>query len=531
MRTLSRPQRMVASILCSVLFLSAHSPWLYAQSNPVTTDFMCGSVVHRASQIPTTVSALRVPQDYATIQAAINAAQNDEVIVVSPGTYNETPVIAGKRIILASQFYTTQDRTFIDQTIIDGGGATAVITIDNDATDTQLIGLTIQNGNDGIALKTQASILDNKIHLTEDGIDSTSGGGLIKGNLFENNGDDGVDFDEGSSGTIENNMIRNNDDDGIEVRLHDYSGPRLNIIIRGNTIMGNQEDGIQIIDYPGLTDRVFTIERNLIQGNAQVGLGLMDQGDTKEDYRAASIPERIQVFNNTFVNNPYAITGGDNLIALNNIFVDSSVMALKNIDGNSVVAYSLFWNNAVDSTGSTVAASTILTDPLLDSSYHLGSGSPAIDAGTANYVHSGETVLNYPAETYTGSAPDLGWHEAGSTTNSAPTANPDSYTVDQDTVLHVVAPGVINNDTDPDAGDTLTAVLVSDTSHGLLALDVNGSFSYTPTLNYIGPDSFGYKAHDTIGAESAPMTVTLTVTLTVTTEQDHQTYVPTVLAQ
>jgi VCBS repeat-containing protein len=358
--------------------------------------------------------------------------------------------------------------------------------------------------------------------LTTDGIDSTSGGGLIKGNLFENNADDGVDFDKDSSGIIENNIIRNNDDDGIEVRLHDYSGSPLNIIIRGNTITGNQEDGIQLIDYPELSDRVITIENNLIQESAQVGLGLMDQGDTKEDYRAASIPERIYLFNNTFVNNPYAITGGDNLIALNNIFVNSSVMALKNIDGDSVIAHSLFWNNAVDSTASNVVAPTIVADPRLDSSYHLRSDSPAIDAGTAKYVHNDETVLNYPEETYTGGAPDLGWYEAGSTTGTVPIAKPDSYRINQNVVLNVAASGILGNDSDPDAGDTLTAILVSSTSHGALALNADGSFQYTPALDYTGPDSFSYKARDASGAESAPVTVTLTVT----SEQDHQIYVP-----
>jgi parallel beta-helix repeat protein len=480
--------------------------------------------VDGANRIHANLSTLHVPQDYATIQAAIDAALNDDVIVVSPGTYNETPVIAGKRIILASTFYTTQERAVIDQTIIDGGGAATIVTIDNDASGTQLIGFTIQDGEDGINLRTQASILDNKIHLTMDGIDSTSGGGLIKGNLFENNTDDGVDFDNESSGTIENNIIRNNEDDGIEVRLHDYNGPRLDITIRGNTITGNQEDGIQLIDYPGLSDRLFTIERNLIQGNAQVGLGLMDQGDTKEDYRAASIPERIHLFNNTFVNNPYAITGGDNLIALNNIFVDASVMALKNIDGNSVTAYSLFWNNAEDVTGSNVVSPTVLADALLDASFTLGSGSPAIDVGTANYVHGGETVLNYPAGTYTGSAPDLGWREVVSTTNTAPTANPDSYTTNEDAVLHVAAPGVLGNDSDADVGDTLTAVLVGNASHGSLTLNATGSFGYTPTLNYTGPDSFSYQARDASGAESAPVTVTLTITF----EQDHKMFVPAV---
>ena len=44
--------------------------------------------------------------------------------------------------------------------------------------------------------------------------------------------------------------------------------------------------------------------------------------------------------------------------------------------------------------------------------------------------------------------------------NQAPVANPDSYTVAEDTTLTVTEPGVLANDTDPE-GDPLTAILVS----------------------------------------------------------------------
>ena len=33
-------------------------------------------------------------------------------------------------------------------------------------------------------------------------------------------------------------------------------------------------------------------------------------------------------------------------------------------------------------------------------------------------------------------------------------------------------------------------------AHGMLALSANGAFSYTPALNYAGPDSFTYRATD-----------------------------------
>ena len=42
----------------------------------------------------------------------------------------------------------------------------------------------------------------------------------------------------------------------------------------------------------------------------------------------------------------------------------------------------------------------------------------------------------------------------------------------------------------------LTAVLVSGPAHGTLTLNADGSFTYTPTANYNGPDSFTYKAND-----------------------------------
>src|SRR2546425_2590286 len=71
----------------------------------------------------------------------------------------------------------------------------------------------------------------------------------------------------------------------------------------------------------------------------------------------------------------------------------------------------------------------------------------------------------------------------------------DSYSTPEDTTLTVAAPGVLANDTDVD-GDPLTAILVNGPAHGTLSLNSDGSFTYTPALNYNGPDSFTYKAND-----------------------------------
>ncbi|MEY4614072.1 MAG: hypothetical protein RL179_2045, partial [Planctomycetota bacterium] len=91
-----------------------------------------------------------------------------------------------------------------------------------------------------------------------------------------------------------------------------------------------------------------------------------------------------------------------------------------------------------------------------------------------------------------------------------PIAAGDSYSTPEDTVLNVSAPGVLGNDIDVD-GDPLTSILVSGPSHGLLSFNANGSFSYTPDLNYNGPDSFTYKANDG-SLDSAPILVSVEVT-------------------
>src|SRR5206468_2553181 len=79
------------------------------------------------------------------------------------------------------------------------------------------------------------------------------------------------------------------------------------------------------------------------------------------------------------------------------------------------------------------------------------------------------------------------------------------------TTLRVTAPGVLANDTDVD-GDPLTAILVNGPAHGTLNLSSDGSFTYTPALNYNGPDSFTYKAND--GQADSPTTATVSITVT-----------------
>ncbi|MEM9782755.1 MAG: Ig-like domain-containing protein [Pseudomonadota bacterium] len=82
--------------------------------------------------------------------------------------------------------------------------------------------------------------------------------------------------------------------------------------------------------------------------------------------------------------------------------------------------------------------------------------------------------------------------------NQEPVANPDSFQVTAGAVLVVDAPGLIENDSDPD-GDTLGIEVDTDPLNGvleLLAAPDTGAFRYTPNPGFTGTDSFTYLLSD-----------------------------------
>jgi hypothetical protein len=95
--------------------------------------------------------------------------------------------------------------------------------------------------------------------------------------------------------------------------------------------------------------------------------------------------------------------------------------------------------------------------------------------------------------------------------NSPPVAQADAYTTVQGGTLNVASPGVLGNDTDPDPGDSITAVNFSAPSNGTVTGNANGSFTYTPVTTFTGTATFTYQAQDTAGATSNAATVTITV--------------------
>jgi YVTN family beta-propeller protein/VCBS repeat-containing protein len=93
------------------------------------------------------------------------------------------------------------------------------------------------------------------------------------------------------------------------------------------------------------------------------------------------------------------------------------------------------------------------------------------------------------------------------TPNAAPVASSDTITIPEDSLLEA---DLADSASDTD-GDPLTAVLVSDVTHGALTFNPDRTFTYIPNPDYAGLDGFTYKVNDG-SVDSNTATVTIVVT-------------------
>lgn len=88
-----------------------------------------------------------VPDDYSSIQNAINAASHGDSILVAPGVYDGLIDFNGKAIVVSSLYLIENDSLLIESTVIDGQEDGSVVTFDSgESNESILQGFTIQNG-------------------------------------------------------------------------------------------------------------------------------------------------------------------------------------------------------------------------------------------------------------------------------------------------------------------------------------------------------------------------------------------------
>lgn len=91
--------------------------------------------------------------------------------------------------------------------------------------------------------------------------------------------------------------------------------------------------------------------------------------------------------------------------------------------------------------------------------------------------------------------------------NDPPIANPDFFTTFEDTPLNG---SVVLNDSDPD-GDVLTFTRLTTPANGTLIFNANGTFTFTPNLNWNGNTTFNYLVCDPFGlCDTTSVSITIT---------------------
>lgn len=291
-------------------------------------------------------TTLRVPADYPTIQAAINAAVAGDTVLVSPGSYPERLNYDGKAITVISEGGPAA-------TIIDGGNSGNVLVFDSgEGPAARLEGFTIKNGRASFGagidiLAASPSIVGNIFDTntqTSGGYGAAIGGNgssaLIERNIFRNNSCDTqhlsgvITFVNGSSPDIVNNLIVDNPCRAITMTLPSGNSPQ----VSNNTIVGNRT-GIKVSAQVNSTLHLY--QNNILAGNA-VG---------------------FEITNGTPANHPLF----KNNLVFNNTSNYVGVADQTGINGN-------------------LSADPLFVAPTTGN-YHIAAGSPAVDAGaTADFL-------------------------------------------------------------------------------------------------------------------------------------------------
>jgi parallel beta-helix repeat protein len=219
--------------------------WLLALA---TASFFIGMIPHNAVAQTT----ITVPDDYTTIQQAINGAVPGDKVYVRSGTYYEHVTI-NKSLTLQGE-----DR---ENTIIDGGGSGKVVTVTSTSNVT-VSGLTIRNSGNSTAIPQAAGIV---LYYASHS--------LIRECIITSNGLNGLYANQSWYTTIQNCDISYNEPDSIqdgEIRGAIHLRSSLNSAITGNNIYENKGIGITVRGY---SDNV-TIAGNHVYSNTSDGIHL-----------------------------------------------------------------------------------------------------------------------------------------------------------------------------------------------------------------------------------------------------------------
>jgi len=327
---------------------------------------------------------------YGTIQEGIDDSNNGDIVLVEPGIYVENINFNGKAVILGSLFYTTQDTSYISQTIIDGNQDGSVVTFESEEGSTSVLtGFTITNGQGvgypdytggGITcINFSCPSLEN-VTITDNSA-GESGGGIYCGY---------------SSPILENVTITGNSADyGGGVSCYFSSSPILeNVTITGNSASNSfwgGGGGIYCWDDSSPSLENVTITDNSAGRGGGICCACSSSPSLVNCIFWNNSPQEVEFLNystpNTITIAYSDIDGGEEGIETNN-------------------------NGTVNWVEGNIDADPLFEDAEMGN-YHLTEDSPCIDTGTSYFEYEGEVLVDLSLDEYLGFAPDMGAYEYG----------------------------------------------------------------------------------------------------------------------
>ncbi len=358
---------------------------------------LCAATLFLVAPTVAAATIIRVPQDYPTVQAGIDAAVNGDTVRVSPGTYVE-------RIDFHQKAITVESVDGPQATILDGGGLGPVVSIAEYTGHTPVFrGFTVRNGglDGGISTYGGPVLIEQNwvtgLHSCDPPIEAAFSDATIRfnrvwGNVDACSGGDagGIGIRGAGTARVIGNVITRN--------WHSFSGGGIGLFAAGspliarNFISGNhagyEGGGISLVNVSNAT-----IVNNFIVGNdAPHGGGIA--------WLVPGLESGPWVLNNTIAGNRadlglaiYA-DGYDSRTRLdNNILLGSGSAAVVECapftTESPLFAYNDVFNaesglryggDCVDQTGQN---GNISADPFrlnVAPNFRLGPGSPAIDS-------------------------------------------------------------------------------------------------------------------------------------------------------
>ena len=383
---------------------------------------------------------LYVPDEWTTIQEAIDAANNGDVVIVSPGTYYENIDFLGKNIPVRSE--DPDDPSIVENTVIDAGGNGSVVTFANgEGRDSVLQGFTITGGHntttrggggvsclDGSPTISQNIIVNNVSLYNAGGLNIHEGNPLVCRNvIISNSANSGGGVYSISPAEFCNNVICNNTaSKGGGLYLRDPS------IVANNLVYNNVADGFEGggVYLRGASD-------SFVIGNTIVGNSSGKNGANLD------------------------IEFSDNVVVANNIITNAlnSSGVYLSYSTSVIFAYNNVWNNATGNYDGlddpTDKNGNISTDPIFVSldtdDYHLQATSPCINTGDPDFIpEPDETDIDFESRIMKGRV-DIGSDEYFGNASPRADAGPDQFISSSILPMLITLDG--NGSSDPDGDD------------------------------------------------------------------------------